>query len=72
MEQVEFDPKSHTTAEKVKALRDYREDRYEKLVDAVYKRRGWDERGIPNVETLKRLGIDFPDVLKLIKSNQNK
>ena len=59
-------------AEKVKAVREYREDRYEKLVDAVYKRRGWDERGIPKLETLKRLGIDFPDVVQLIKSHQIK
>jgi aldehyde:ferredoxin oxidoreductase len=70
LEQVGFDPKGHSTVEKVKVVREYREDRYEKLVDAVYKRRGWDERGIPMLETLQRLEIDFPDVVQLIKSHQ--
>ncbi len=70
LEQVEFNPKGHSTAEKVTAVREYREDRYEKLVDAVYKRRGWDERGIPTLETLNRLGIDYPEVVQLIKSHQ--
>jgi aldehyde:ferredoxin oxidoreductase len=55
-----------STDEKVKALRNYREARYEKLVDAVYKRRGWTENGIPTLETVKRLQIDFPEVLRLI------
>jgi aldehyde:ferredoxin oxidoreductase len=51
------------------ALRRYRENRYEQLVDAVYKRRGWSKNGIPTLETARRLGIDFPDVVELIKSN---
>ena len=44
----------------------YREDQYELLMDAVYKRRGWTPNGIPTLETLKRLGIDFPDVVELV------
>ncbi len=58
-----------STAEKVAALRKYREDRYEMLVDAVYKRRGWDADGVPTVETVKRLGIDFPEVLEVIQKH---
>jgi len=58
--------------EKIKILRDYRESRYEKLVDAVYQRRGWDENGIPKIETIKKLGIDFPDILTLIGDHTNK
>ena len=59
-----------STAEKVAALRKYREDRYEMLVDAVYKRRGWDMNGVPTLETVKRLGIDFPEVLEVIQKHQ--
>ncbi|GAP18178.1 aldehyde ferredoxin oxidoreductase family protein [Levilinea saccharolytica] len=58
-----------STAEKVAALRKYREDRYEMLVDAVYKRRGWDMNGVPTLETVKRLGIDFPEVLEVIQKH---
>ena len=55
------------TEEKTALLRNFREDLYEKLKDAVYKRRGWTNNGIPTVETVKRLGIDFPEVLELLK-----
>ncbi len=67
-EQVEINPQERSTTEKVAILRKYREDRYEKLVDAVYKRRGWDNQGIPTVDTLQRLGIDFPDLVELVKT----
>jgi len=67
-ELVGFDPEGKTTEEKIAALRAYREEQYEKLMDAVYKRRGWTLNGIPTLETLKRLGIDFPDVVELVKS----
>ena len=60
------DPKVLSTEEKIKIIREYREDRYQKLVDAVYLRRGWTNRGVPKIETLKRLGIDFPDVVALV------
>ncbi|MBF0572279.1 MAG: aldehyde:ferredoxin oxidoreductase [Desulfamplus sp.] len=56
-------------AQKVAVLRKHREARYEQLKDAVYKRRGWTSNGIPTVETVKRLGIDFPDVMELLKAN---
>ena len=58
-----------STTEKVKELREYREQRYEKLVDAVYKRRGWTNNGIPTLETVKRLEIDFPDIVDMIQKN---
>jgi aldehyde:ferredoxin oxidoreductase len=65
-ELVGFDPKGKTTEEKMAALRAYREEQYEKLIDAVYKRRGWTPNGIPTLETLRRLNIDFPDVVELV------
>ena len=44
----------------------WRTDRYNQLVDAVYKRRGWTPNGVPTMETLKKFGIDFPDVVALV------
>lgn len=67
-QEVGIDPSIMTTEEKVKRLRKYREERYNQLVDAVYSRRGWNENGIPTLETIKRLGIDFPDVVELVKA----
>ena len=63
-----YDIEGKSTIDKVKELRTYREDQYEKLSDAVYKRRGWTENGIPKLETLERLKIDFPDVVEIVKS----
>ncbi len=57
------------TDEKLKLLRKFREEQYEKLKDAVYKRRGWTNDGIPTINTVKRLNIDFPEVLKVLKEN---
>ncbi len=63
------DIEGKTTAEKVKILRQLREGKYEELKDAVYSRRGWTRDGIPTLETVRRLGIDFPDVLEVLKEN---
>jgi aldehyde:ferredoxin oxidoreductase len=68
-EEVGIEPDGLNTQEKMLALRRYREERYEQLVDAVYKRRGWNRNGIPTIETAQRLGIDFQDVIELIKKN---
>jgi aldehyde:ferredoxin oxidoreductase len=57
------------TAEKVALLRKFREAQYETLKDAVYKRRGWTADGIPTLATVKRLGIDFPEVVALLNAN---
>ncbi|MBA4400203.1 MAG: aldehyde:ferredoxin oxidoreductase, partial [Anaerolinea sp.] len=69
--EIEMDPGTMTIEEKMAAVRAYREGRYEKLVDAVYKRRGWTCDGVPTLETVKRLGIDYPDVVKLISKHQD-
>jgi len=57
------------TDARVAALRKIREEQYELLKDAVYLRRGWTSNGIPTVETIKRLGIDYPEVLEVLKKN---
>lgn len=66
---VGINPDGMSTEEKMKALRDYRERRYEMLVDVVYRRRGWTNDGVPTEDTLLRLGVDFPDVLDLVRRN---
>ena len=69
-EKVGLDPEGKSTAEKVAALRAYREDQYEQLIDAVYKRRGWTPNGVPTIAKLEELGIDFPDVIEVVKPHQ--
>jgi len=66
-ELLSLDPEGKATEEKLAALRAYREEQYEMLIDAVYKRRGWTPNGIPTLETLKRLHIDFPDVVEVVR-----
>jgi aldehyde:ferredoxin oxidoreductase len=67
---VGVDPAAMSTEEKVKALRTHREAQYEKLIDAVYARRGWTQDGVPTLAKLKELGIDFPDVVAVVKKHQ--
>jgi len=64
-----INPAGMTTDEKRLALRRYREDQYEKLIDAVYKRRGWNKQGIPTLQKVRELGIDYPDVVALIEKH---
>jgi aldehyde:ferredoxin oxidoreductase len=69
-EKVGFNPEGKSTKEKLEALRKYREAEYEKLKDAVYKRRGWNRNGVPTLKKVKELGIDTSDVVKLIEKFQ--
>ncbi len=62
---IDIAPK--TMEEKIAILRKFREEAYEQLKDAVYKRRGWTNDGIPTIETVKRLGIDFREVMELLQ-----
>ena len=69
-EKIGYDPEGRTTPEKMKVLRKYREDQYELLIDAVYKRRGWNKNGVPTIEFLKKIGMDFPEVIDVVKDFQ--
>jgi len=69
IEKYNIDIAGKTIEEKTALLRKHRIEQYDKLQDAVYKRRGWTKDGIPTVETVRRLGIDFPDVLEVLKVN---
>lgn len=64
---VEVDPVGLSTQEKMAHLRKYREAQYEKLMDAVYERRGWDKNSIPTPEKLHDLGMDLPELLDVVK-----
>ncbi len=66
-ERLEVDPAGKSTEEKLRILREYREEQYEKLTDAVYTRRGWDEDGVPTKETVEALEIDYPEVFTLLE-----
>jgi aldehyde:ferredoxin oxidoreductase len=66
-ELVGIDPVGLNVDEKVAALREYREDQYEQLLDAVYKRRGWTAQGVPTLATLQRLKIDFPELIEVVE-----
>jgi aldehyde:ferredoxin oxidoreductase len=67
-ELIGVEPEDLSTEEKMTHLRRYREGQYEKLVDAVYSRRGWDSNGVPTVDTLKRLGIDLPEIVAVVEN----
>ncbi|MDR3254480.1 MAG: aldehyde:ferredoxin oxidoreductase [Synergistaceae bacterium] len=63
------EPEDMPVKEKIIKLRKHRRGQWENLVDAVYKRRGWNRNGIPTLETIHRLGIDYPDVVELLENN---
>ncbi len=67
LRELGHDVENMSTEEKVAALRKHRYAEYEKLMDAVYQRRGWDKHGIPTVEKLKELGIDLPEVVAVVE-----
>ena len=68
-EKYSIDIDGMDTKKKTAVLREKREEQYELLTDAVYERRGWTNNGIPTVKTVKRLGIDFPEVLEILKKS---
>jgi aldehyde:ferredoxin oxidoreductase len=70
LEILEVDPNGKTTEEKIKILRTHREDQYQLLVDATYKKRGWTSNGVPTVERLAELGIDLPELVAIVAPDQ--
>ena len=67
---VKVDPNGKSTEEKITILRKYREKQYDTLVDVVYKRRGWTKNGVPTLDRLKELGIDLPEIVEIVKADQ--
>ncbi|MDA3906171.1 MAG: hypothetical protein PF484_08870 [Bacteroidales bacterium] len=68
---LEIDPVGKSIEEKMEITRKYRLDQYEKLLDAVYSRRGWTKNGVPKMEHLKNLGMDLPELIDIIKDLQD-
>jgi len=62
-----LEPAAMPVAEKLARHRAYRTGRYERLIDAVYARRGWTDQGVPTLETVRRLGIDYAEVVEIIQ-----
>jgi len=69
-ENLNLDTDKMTVKEKHQTLRKYREEQYEKLLDAVYERRGWNENGVPTIEYLKKIGMDLPEIIEVVKPYQ--
>jgi aldehyde:ferredoxin oxidoreductase len=68
LKEIGVDIKGLSTTEKNKKLREYREERYRLLTDAAYKRRGWTRNGVPKMEKVKELGLDWiPDLVDIVK-----
>ena len=67
---VKVDPVGKDTEEKIAILRKHREEQYDTLVDIVYKRRGWTKNGVPTLDRLKELGIDLPEIVEIVKADQ--
>jgi aldehyde:ferredoxin oxidoreductase len=70
VEEMGLDPSGMNLEEKMAAHRRWREERYRKLTDAVYLRRGWTPDGVPTLERLKELGLDaLPDVVDVVRQH---
>lgn len=61
-----LNPEEMKLEEKMEKLRSYRENQYEKLLDAVYLRRGWNSNGVPKIEHLRKIGMDLPELIEVV------
>ncbi len=69
-EHLGLDPSTLSLAERMAKMREYRFDQYEQLKDAVYKRRGWNNNGVPTIAHLKNIGMDLPELIEIIEPLQ--
>jgi len=67
---LNVNPEGKSTEEKMAILRKHKENQYEQLLDAVYARRGWTKNGVPKIEHLKKIGMDLPELIEIIKDHQ--
>jgi len=67
LEEAGINGEGLSVEEKISRLQAHRRGEWEKLVDAVYARRGWDSNGVPTRKTVERLGLDSPEVLELLE-----
>ncbi|MHA1793351.1 MAG: aldehyde ferredoxin oxidoreductase family protein [Promethearchaeota archaeon] len=71
-DEIGIDIQDKSTMEKLVILKEYRQEQYKKLQDAVYKARGWNENGCPTVKKVRDLQINMDSILEVIKPYQNK
>jgi aldehyde:ferredoxin oxidoreductase len=71
-EKYGWDPTGKSLDERRIKMREFREDAYQKLCDAVYLRRGWDNNGVPKIEKIKELGLADTGVLPVLEKYYNK
>ncbi|MCK4764838.1 MAG: (2Fe-2S)-binding protein [Candidatus Aminicenantes bacterium] len=67
---IGIDPGGKSTEEKMKITRKYRMKKYNDVVDAAYSRRGWTKDGVPTIARLEELGIALPELVEIIKDDQ--
>ncbi|MFX1606730.1 MAG: aldehyde ferredoxin oxidoreductase C-terminal domain-containing protein, partial [Promethearchaeota archaeon] len=71
LKELGVDISKMSTTEKNKKLREHREESYRLLTDAAYKRRGWTRNGVPTMEKIKKLGLDWiPEVVDIVKQHE--
>jgi aldehyde:ferredoxin oxidoreductase len=70
LEILKVDPAGRSTAEKMAILRGHREDQYRQVTDAAYQARGWTPNGVPTLTRLKELGIDLPEIVRIVAGHQ--
>ncbi len=70
LEILKVDPAGRSTAEKMAILRRHREDQYRQVTDAAYQARGWTPNGVPSLARLKELGIDLPEIVRIVAGHQ--
>jgi aldehyde:ferredoxin oxidoreductase len=61
-----IDPAGLSTEEKMTVLRQHREEQYRRVTDAAYQRRGWTRDGVPTLARLRELGIDLPELVRIV------
>ncbi|MBI5241406.1 MAG: (2Fe-2S)-binding protein [Elusimicrobia bacterium] len=67
---IGVDPTGKSTEEKMRITRAYREEQYRKVTQATYAKRGWTKNGVPKISRLKELGIDLPELVAIVKADQ--
>ncbi len=71
LKELGIDISGMSTTKKKKALREHREETYRLLTDAAYKRRGWTRNGVPALEKVKALGLDWiPELVDIVKMHE--
>ncbi len=67
-EKCEIECAGLSTEQKLVKVREFREEQYRLLTDAAYKRRGWTRNGVPTLEKIKELGLDWiPHLVEIIE-----